>query len=149
MKWIKKTYLQCIPLRFGVCLSFYRFFLALLRNHCRSNSGYAYAIKRDFEMLYLRYFSTNHFQTSQHLLNLRAVFPASRRIYFPWRVHEQSLKKKDWKRLLHVKLLPRGLSFFLLNLNANLSASIISQSPRSLRFTLVRTGLKLKVRKLI
>ena len=26
MKWIKKTYLQCIPLRFGVCLSFYCFF---------------------------------------------------------------------------------------------------------------------------
>ena len=26
MKWIKKTYLQCIPLRFGVCLSFYWFF---------------------------------------------------------------------------------------------------------------------------
>ena len=35
MKWIKKTYLQCIPLRFGVCLSFYCF-LALLRNHCYS-----------------------------------------------------------------------------------------------------------------
>ena len=55
---------------------------------------YVFKISRDFEMLYLRYFSTNHFQTSQHLLNLRAVFPASRRIYFPWRVHEQSLKKK-------------------------------------------------------
>ena len=26
MKWIKKTYLQSIPLRFGVCLSFYWFF---------------------------------------------------------------------------------------------------------------------------
>ena len=26
MKWIKKTYLQCIPLRFGVCLSFHWFF---------------------------------------------------------------------------------------------------------------------------
>ena len=26
MKWIKKTYLQCIPLRFGVSLSFYWFF---------------------------------------------------------------------------------------------------------------------------
>ena len=26
MKWIKKTYLQCIPLRFGVCLSFNWFF---------------------------------------------------------------------------------------------------------------------------
>ena len=26
MKWIKNTYLQCIPLRFGVCLSFYWFF---------------------------------------------------------------------------------------------------------------------------
>ena len=26
MKWIKKTYLQCIPLCFGVCLSFYWFF---------------------------------------------------------------------------------------------------------------------------
>ena len=35
MKWIKKTYLQCIPLRFGVCLSFYCF-LALLRNHSYS-----------------------------------------------------------------------------------------------------------------
>ena len=23
MKWIKKTYLQCIPLHFGICLSFY------------------------------------------------------------------------------------------------------------------------------
>ena len=30
MKWIEKTYLQCIPLRFGVCLSFY-YFWALLR----------------------------------------------------------------------------------------------------------------------
>lgn len=112
---------------------------------------YVFKISRDFEMLYLCYFSTNHFQTSRHLLNLRAVFPASRRIYFPSRIHEQSLKKKkkSWKRLLHVKLLLRGLSFFLLNLNANLSASIISQSPRSLRFTLMRTGLKLKVRKLI
>ena len=30
-----KTYLQCIPLRFAVCLSFYCF-LALLRNHCYS-----------------------------------------------------------------------------------------------------------------
>ena len=39
MKWIKKTYLQSIPLRFGVCLSFYCFFffLALLRNHCYSS----------------------------------------------------------------------------------------------------------------
>ena len=36
MKWIKNTYLQCIPLRFGVCLSFYWFFLALLRNCCYS-----------------------------------------------------------------------------------------------------------------
>ena len=35
MKWIKKSYLQSIPLRFGVCLSFYCF-LALLRNHCYS-----------------------------------------------------------------------------------------------------------------
>ena len=26
MKWIKKTYLQCIPLHFGVCLSFFFFF---------------------------------------------------------------------------------------------------------------------------
>ena len=26
MKWIKKTYLPCIPLCFGVCLFFYRFF---------------------------------------------------------------------------------------------------------------------------
>ena len=26
MKWIKKTYLWCIPLCFGVCLSFYCFF---------------------------------------------------------------------------------------------------------------------------
>ena len=33
MKWIKKTYLQCIPLRFGVWLSF-TVFLALLHNHC-------------------------------------------------------------------------------------------------------------------
>ena len=33
MKWIKKTYLQCIPLRFGVWLSF-TVFLALLCNHC-------------------------------------------------------------------------------------------------------------------
>ena len=34
MKWLKKFYLQSIPLRFGVC----RFtgFLALLRNHCYS-----------------------------------------------------------------------------------------------------------------
>ena len=32
MKWIKNTYLQCIPLRFGVCLSFYCFFG--FRNHC-------------------------------------------------------------------------------------------------------------------
>ena len=55
---------------------------------------YVFKISRDFEMLYLRYFSTNHSQTSQHLLNLRALFPASRRIYFPWRVHEQSLKEK-------------------------------------------------------
>ena len=29
----KKTYLQSIPLRFGVCLLFYCFFLALLHNH--------------------------------------------------------------------------------------------------------------------
>ena len=30
MKWIKKTYLQCIPLHFGVfCLSFYCFFFLL------------------------------------------------------------------------------------------------------------------------
>ena len=37
MKWKKKTYLQCILLRFGVCLSFYCFFFfALLRNHCYS-----------------------------------------------------------------------------------------------------------------
>ena len=36
MKWIKKTYLQCIPLHFGVCLSFFFFFLALLCNHCYS-----------------------------------------------------------------------------------------------------------------
>ena len=36
MKWIKNTHLQCIPLRFGVCLSFYWFFLALLRNRCYS-----------------------------------------------------------------------------------------------------------------
>ena len=36
MKWIKKTYLWCIPLCFGVCLSFYCFFLALLHNHCYS-----------------------------------------------------------------------------------------------------------------
>ena len=35
MKWIKKSYLQSIPLWFGVCLSFYCF-LALLRNHCYS-----------------------------------------------------------------------------------------------------------------
>ena len=35
MKWIKKSYLQSIPLRFGVCLSFHCF-LALLRNHCYS-----------------------------------------------------------------------------------------------------------------
>ena len=35
MKWIKTSYLQSIPLRFGVCLSFYCF-LALLRNHCYS-----------------------------------------------------------------------------------------------------------------
>ena len=35
MKWIKKTYLQCIPLHFGVWLSF-TVFLALLRNHCYS-----------------------------------------------------------------------------------------------------------------
>ena len=35
MNWIKKTYLQCLPLHFGVCLSFYCF-LALLRNHCYS-----------------------------------------------------------------------------------------------------------------
>ena len=34
MKWIKKTYLQCIPLRFGVCLSFYCFFGFC--NHCYS-----------------------------------------------------------------------------------------------------------------
>ena len=34
MNWIKKTYLQCIPLRFGVCLSFYCFFG--FRNHCYS-----------------------------------------------------------------------------------------------------------------
>ena len=26
MKWIKRIYLQCIPLRFGVCLSFYLVF---------------------------------------------------------------------------------------------------------------------------
>ena len=31
---------------------------------------YVFKISRDFEMLYLRYFSTNHFQTSQHLLIL-------------------------------------------------------------------------------
>ena len=36
MKWIKKAYLQCILLRFGVWLSFTVFFLALLRNHCYS-----------------------------------------------------------------------------------------------------------------
>ena len=35
MKWIKKTYRQCIPLHFGVWLSF-TVFLALLRNHCYS-----------------------------------------------------------------------------------------------------------------
>ena len=35
MKWIKKTYLQCIPLHFGIWLSF-TVFLALLRNHCYS-----------------------------------------------------------------------------------------------------------------
>ena len=35
MKWIKKTYLQCIPLHLGVWLSF-TVFLALLRNHCYS-----------------------------------------------------------------------------------------------------------------
>ena len=35
MKWIKKTYVQCIPLHFGVWLSF-TVFLALLRNHCYS-----------------------------------------------------------------------------------------------------------------
>ena len=31
---------------------------------------YVFKISRDFEMLYLRYFSTNRFQTSQHLLIL-------------------------------------------------------------------------------
>ena len=32
MKWIKRTYLQCIPLRFGVCLWFYWFFFFFLPN---------------------------------------------------------------------------------------------------------------------
>ena len=29
MKWIKKAYVRCIPLCFGVCLSFYGFFVCL------------------------------------------------------------------------------------------------------------------------
>ena len=36
MKWIKKTYLQCIPLRFCVCFVVLLIFLALLRNRCYS-----------------------------------------------------------------------------------------------------------------
>ena len=37
MKWIEKPCLPCIPLCFGVCLSFFCFFfLALLHDHCYS-----------------------------------------------------------------------------------------------------------------
>ena len=97
---------------------------------------YVFKISCDFEMLYLCYFSTNHFQTSQHLLILGRFFQlveglADVSMNKVW-------KKESWKRLLNVKLLLRGLSFFLLNLNVNLSVSHLDRfdlrENRALKF---------------
>ena len=66
---------------------------------------YVFKISRDFEMLYLCYFSTNHFQTSQHLLILGRFFQLVDGFIFP-----DVFMNKVWKKKLETSVTRQAIA---------------------------------------